>query len=61
MDNSDRMIFMKRFLFGIIMLYTAYFFLTAYRDYWDNYQVEIFNELGYSYENNKPKRLLPFS
>jgi len=53
MSNSDRMAFMKRFLFGIIMLCTAYFFLTAYRDYRDNYQVEIFNELGYSYENNK--------
>ena len=53
MSNSDRMAFMKRFLFGIIMLCTAYFFLTAYRDYRDNYQVEIFNELGYSYKNNK--------
>ena len=53
MSDSDRMAFMKRFLFGIIMLCTAYFFLTAYRDYRDNYQVEIFNELGYSYENNK--------
>ena len=53
MGSSDRVAFMKRFLFGIIMLCTAYFFLTAYRDYRDNYQVEIFNELGYSYENNK--------
>ena len=31
----------------------AYFFLTAYRDYCDNYQVEILSELGYVYEDNK--------
>jgi hypothetical protein len=35
------------------MLVVAYFFLTAYRDYRDNYQVEMFSALEYSYEDNK--------
>ncbi|HIA65001.1 TPA: hypothetical protein EYN98_02825 [Candidatus Poribacteria bacterium] len=53
MDGSERLSFLKHFLLGIILLCVAYFFLTAYRDYRDNYQVEIFNELGYVYEDNK--------
>jgi hypothetical protein len=37
-----------RFLPGIAMLVVAYLFLTAYRDFRDNYGVEIFGELGYA-------------
>ena len=53
MDGPERLSFLKHFLLGIFLLCIAYFFLTAYRDYRDNYQVEIFNELGYVYEDNK--------
>jgi hypothetical protein len=34
-------------------LIAAYVFLTAFRDYRDNYMVEILDEVGYSYEQNK--------
>jgi len=53
MDRAQRIDFVKRFTFGIAMLCTAYFFLTAYRDFRDNYQVELFDALGYRYEENK--------
>ena len=39
--------------FGLALLCVAYFFLTAYRDFRDNYQVEIFDGLGYPYKANK--------
>ena len=47
MNGSERAAFVKRFLFGLVMLFTAYFFVTAYRDFRDNYGQEIFQELGY--------------
>ena len=47
MDGTDRRAFMFRFLPGMIILFVAYFFLTAYRDFRDNYMVEIFEELGF--------------
>jgi hypothetical protein len=53
MGGSDRMAFVRHFLFGLIMLCVSYFFLTAYRDFRDNYQVELFDGLGYPYEQNK--------
>lgn len=48
MDGRERMAFMRQFLFGLVLLFIAYFFLTAYRDYRDNYGIEIIRQLGYA-------------
>lgn len=53
MHGSDRLAFVRQFAFGLTFLCVAYFFLTAYRDYRDNYQVEILDGLGYPYKTNK--------
>ncbi|MBI2926529.1 MAG: hypothetical protein HYY24_12610 [Verrucomicrobia bacterium] len=53
MDRAKRWAFVRQFLFGLVLLCVAYFFLTAYRDFRDNYQVEIFDGLGYPYAQNK--------
>lgn len=53
MNGADRIAFLKQFTFGLILLCVAYCFLTAYRDFRDNYQVEIFDTLGYSYKDNR--------
>ncbi len=53
MTGADRLAFVKQFAFGLTVLCVAYFFLTAYRDFRDNYQVEIFDGLGYPYQSNK--------
>ncbi len=53
MDARERVGFVRQFFWGLLMLVVAYFFLTAYRDYRDNYQVEMFSSLNYSYESNK--------
>jgi MFS family permease len=50
MNGADRIMFLKRFFVPLVMLLCAYFFLTAYRDFRDNYGVEIFRELGYGEE-----------
>jgi hypothetical protein len=47
MKGADRLAFVKEFLFGMVMLCVAYLFLTAYRDFRDNFQVEILEDLGY--------------
>ena len=47
MDRQDRLQFFKQFLFGMIMLLVLYFFLTAYRDFRDNYMKEVFGAMGY--------------
>jgi hypothetical protein len=47
------MAFLKQFAFGLVLLCVSYFFLTAYRDFRDNYQVEIFTGLGYAYHENR--------
>ena len=47
MDGKERWAFVMKFLPGMIMLMIAYFFLTAYRDFRDNFGVEIFAQLGY--------------
>jgi hypothetical protein len=47
MDRDSRGAFFRRFLPGMLLLITAYFFLTAYRDFRDNFGVEIFAGLGY--------------
>lgn len=53
MNREERLAFAGQFLFGLILLCSAYFFLTAYRDFRDNYQVELLDALGYSYAKNK--------
>lgn len=50
MDRAQRTAFVKRFLPGLALLFLAYFFLTAYRDFRDNYGVEIIRGLGYASE-----------
>ncbi len=50
MDGSRRVSFLRRFLLPLAMLFLAYIFLTAYRDFRDNYGVEIFTALGYGKE-----------
>ena len=37
---------MRRFLPGLVLLVIIYFFLTAYRDFRDNYAAEIWADLG---------------
>lgn len=53
MQSADRLAFVRQFAFGLTFLCVAYFFLTAYRDFRDNYQVEILDGLGYPYKTNK--------
>lgn len=53
MNHVHRLAFVKHFLLGLVLLIVAYFFLTAYRDFRDNFTVEIFTELGYVYEKNR--------
>lgn len=45
MDVRERRAFLKRYLPGVLMLVLVYLFLTAYRDFRDNYAAEIWNEL----------------
>lgn len=47
MDKTGRRSFLRRHAPGLILLLLFYFFLTAYRDFRDNYGVEIFRDLGY--------------
>jgi hypothetical protein len=47
MDSLHRWAFIRHFLLGMVMLMVAYFFLTAYRDYRDNFGVNILTDLGY--------------
>ncbi|MCH8021161.1 hypothetical protein IH785_15030 [candidate division KSB1 bacterium] len=47
MRRRERMRFIRQFAPGLVMLLIAYFFLTAYRDFRDNFGVEIFRQLGY--------------
>ncbi len=50
MAKPERRALLRRFPLGFFLLFFAYFFLTAYRDFRDNYGVEIFAELGYQDE-----------
>jgi hypothetical protein len=47
MTGPDRARFVGQFWVGLLLLFTVYFFLTAYRDFRDNYGIEIFQALGY--------------
>jgi hypothetical protein len=47
MNKGERRSFLRRFGPGLVPLIAAYLILTAYRDFRDNYGVEIFRELGF--------------
>ena len=47
MSREDRFRFLRQFATGLIPLMIAYCLLTAFRDYRDNYGIEILVELGY--------------
>jgi hypothetical protein len=53
MDGRMRAAFLRKFLPGMMLLLASYFFVTAFRDFRDNYMAEIFRELDYPYEQNK--------
>jgi hypothetical protein len=53
MDGGARRGFLREYLPGILLLVFAYLLLTAYRDFRDNFSVEIFEGLGYPYEGNE--------
>ncbi|MBW2465107.1 MAG: hypothetical protein JRH11_25885, partial [Deltaproteobacteria bacterium] len=50
MDAAERRAFLKRFAVGLVPLFGVYIASTAYRDFRDNYGVEIFAALGYDGE-----------
>lgn len=50
MRAAERWHFIRTFAPGLLLLFTSYFFLTAFRDFRDNFGVEIFRELGYASE-----------
>ena len=50
MTNDERRAFFRRYAPGLLSLFAVYFLLTAYRDFRDNYGVEIFATLGYADE-----------
>jgi hypothetical protein len=47
MGAKERRAFLTRHLPGVVLLALVYLLLTAYRDFRDNYAVEMFSELGY--------------
>lgn len=53
MDATHRLAFLNHFLFGMVVLLVAYFFLTAYRDFRDYFQVEILRALIVDYEQKQ--------
>jgi hypothetical protein len=53
MSAADRIAFLREFLPGLVLLILSYGFLTAYRDFRDNYQVELFEGLGYRHAQNR--------
>ncbi|MGK0188367.1 MAG: hypothetical protein ACI9R3_004161 [Verrucomicrobiales bacterium] len=47
MNREHRLAFFSKFALGMVMLCVIYLLLTAYRDFRDTYQVELFAALGY--------------
>lgn len=47
MAAAERHAFLRRFAAGLVVLFVFYAVLTAFRDFRDNYGVEIFESLGY--------------
>ena len=52
MDGAARKAFFLTYIVGLIPLITLYILLTAYRDFRDNFAVEIWEELGYTKEQS---------
>ncbi|MBX7168218.1 MAG: hypothetical protein K1X74_17915 [Pirellulales bacterium] len=48
MHRHERYDFVRMFLPGLVPLLAVYFLLTAYRDFRDNFGIEIFKALGYA-------------
>jgi len=48
MQAHDRRSFARRFSPGLVLLLGVYLALTAFRDFRDNYGIELFEELGYA-------------
>ena len=53
MSPEQRRAFVRQYFVAIASVLVAYLLLTAFRDYRDNYMVDIFAELNYDYESNK--------
>jgi hypothetical protein len=53
MSGTRRREFLLAYLPGIVPLVIAYVFLTIFRDYRDNYQVDVLQQLGYMTTENK--------
>ena len=53
MTGPRRRQFLLAYLPGLLPLITAYVFLTVFRDYRDNYMVDVLDQLGYAYAQNK--------
>lgn len=53
MDAPRRMAFVRAYWPGLVLLILAYLLLTAYRDFRDNFAVEIYEGLGYPYAGNE--------
>jgi hypothetical protein len=47
MDRSSRLAFLRALLAGLVLLFGARLLTTAFRDFRDNYGVELFEALGY--------------
>jgi hypothetical protein len=47
MTRKERIAFFSRFAWGLVLLVMAYTFLTAFRDFRDNFSAEMWNRLGY--------------
>ena len=47
MDRSSRLAFLRALLAGLVLLFGAHLLTTAFRDFRDNYGVELFAALGY--------------
>jgi phosphonate degradation associated HDIG domain protein len=47
MDRSSRLAFLRALLVGLVLLFAVRLLTTAFRDYRDNYGVELFEALGY--------------
>jgi hypothetical protein len=48
MNAAHRLAFVRHFAWGLLPLMAVYFFLTAYRDFRDNFAAELFTQLGYA-------------
>ena len=46
MDRDARIAFVRRFFFGLLCLTLAYILLTAFRDFRDNFAVELWRDMG---------------